>query len=343
MPRKSKGARLYERSSGIFAIRDGARFVTTGTRDRRQAEEALAAYIAGRDQPFGGPTTPEKLTIADALAIYGEQHGPTVRARSTIGYSMQALLPILGALPVASTTGAVCRRYAEARGRSPGTVRRELGVLQAAMNYCAREGYLTSAPKVTLPPISVPRDRWLTRNEVAKLLKAAYRNPKARHLSRFIICAAYSGTRSSSILGLSFMPHTQGGHVDTEKGILYRRATGKAETKKRTPPIPIPRRLLAHLRRWERMGARYVVEIDGQRVASVKTAWRRAIATAGIDPARPHDLRHTAATWMMQRGADKWAAAGFLGMGLEMLEKVYGHHHPDHLRSAVEAMERRSS
>jgi hypothetical protein len=37
----------------------------------------------------------------------------------------------------------------------------------------------------------------------------------------------------------------------------------------------------------------------------------------------------------MQAGVDKWEAAGFLGMSVEMLDRVYGHHHPDHLRAAA--------
>jgi hypothetical protein len=34
----------------------------------------------------------------------------------------------------------------------------------------------------------------------------------------------------------------------------------------------------------------------------------------------------------MQSGTDRWQAAGYLGMSVETLEKVYGHHHPDYLR-----------
>jgi hypothetical protein len=52
----------------------------------------------------------------------------------------------------------------------------------------------------------------------------------------------------------------------------------------------------------------------------------------------PHTLRHTAATWLMQAGVDRWEAAGFLGMSVEMLDRVYGHHHPDHLRTAARAI-----
>jgi hypothetical protein len=40
----------------------------------------------------------------------------------------------------------------------------------------------------------------------------------------------------------------------------------------------------------------------------------------------------------MQASVDKWEAAGFLGMTVEMLDRVYGHHHPNHLRTTAEAI-----
>jgi hypothetical protein len=40
----------------------------------------------------------------------------------------------------------------------------------------------------------------------------------------------------------------------------------------------------------------------------------------------------------MQAGVGKWEAAGFLGMTVEMLDRVYGHHHPDHLKAAARAI-----
>jgi hypothetical protein len=40
----------------------------------------------------------------------------------------------------------------------------------------------------------------------------------------------------------------------------------------------------------------------------------------------------------MQAGVDKWEAAGFLGMSVQMLDRVYGHHHPQHLRQAAKSI-----
>ena len=81
------------------------------------------------------------------------------------------------------------------------------------------------------------------------------------------------------------------------------------------------------------------VEFNGKPVSSVKTGFRSAVRLAGLTGrVTPHTLRHTAATWLMQRGVPIWEAAGFLGMSPEVLQETYGHHHPDFLQGAATAI-----
>jgi hypothetical protein len=40
----------------------------------------------------------------------------------------------------------------------------------------------------------------------------------------------------------------------------------------------------------------------------------------------------------MRQGVDKWQAAGFLGMSAELIDCVYGHYLPAHLRGAARAI-----
>jgi len=100
----------------------------------------------------------------------------------------------------------------------------------------------------------------------------------------------------------------------------------------------------AKSRGWDRLGIakEHFVEYNGKPVLSVKKAFRKVVKLAGIDISEgnvtPHTLRHTAATWLMQLGVNLWTAAGYLGMTVEVLERTYGHHHPDHLSEAVEAI-----
>jgi integrase len=106
-------------------------------------------------------------------------------------------------------------------------------------------------------------------------------------------------------------------------------------------PVPIPPRLLAHLRRWTAKGVsqEHFVEWNGRPVQSVKAAFKTAVRLAKLKgKISPHTLRRTAATWLMQAGVDKWEAAGFLGISIQMLDRVCGHHRPDPLRSAARAI-----
>jgi integrase len=106
-------------------------------------------------------------------------------------------------------------------------------------------------------------------------------------------------------------------------------------TKKRRPPVRLPDRLLAHLRRWGKR-QRYAVEWYGEPVKDVDKAFRRTVEDARLgEGVSPHTLRHTAATWLMQRGTDLGEAAGFLGMTIQTLERVYYHHHPDFQANAA--------
>ena len=173
------------------------------------------------------------MTIGEVLDLYGAGHARGVKSPQTIGYSLKALRPYFGPARVASINRATCEAYVRHRNRSNGTTRRELAHLNAAINWCKAEGALVTDVVVTLPPAPPARDRWLTRDEVAALIRACRR--RSPHLARFILAAVYTGTRSEALRSLQFMPNTEGGWVDTSRSVMYRRASGAAETRKRDP------------------------------------------------------------------------------------------------------------
>ena len=121
---------------------------------------------------------------------------------------------------------------------------------------------------------------------------------------------------------------------------MHRRASGARETKKRQPPVRMPPRLLAHLKRWRRMdqGVQHVVHFEGRGVKGMHRAFRSVRAAAGLGTdVVPHTLRHTRATWLAQAGVKIWDAAGSLGMTAAQFEATYGHHHVDFQKEASEA------
>jgi integrase len=330
MPRRRSPPRLYlDTTRGQWIIRDGPRLVRTGCseHDRDRAEARLAAYLGQKHTPQRGPSP----LIADILLAYASEHLPHTRASKNAGYNVGNLAGWWGDRHLSDVTARSCRAYAATK--TAPAARRDLEVLRAAIGYWHREyGPLPSIPAVVLPPKPAPRGRWLTRSEAARLLRAARRTP---HLARFILLGLYTGSRSGALLSLRWS------WVDLAGGTMHRRAPGAAEnTQKRTPPVKLGRRILAHLRRWRRLDGRldgFVVHYDGQRIQKMRRSWRTAVRTArlGVE-VTPHVLRHTRATWLMLAGVDRWEAAGHLGMSVEMLERNYGHHHPDAQKRAAE-------
>ena len=218
-------------------------------------------------------------------------------------------------------TGKTCREYVRQRGNMGGA-RRDLEDLRAAIEHHTKEGLHRGRVRVTLPQKGPPRDRSLTLEEIAAILRACWRYREVqtihrgsrarqtqqtekrplRHLARFILIAIYTGSRAGAVLTASPYRGDGRSYVDLEAGIFYRLAEGSRETNKATPfanpaetvgaseTMDRHRVYQAIFRKWNRQPTR-----------SVKTAFKTAIRLAGVrGRVSPHTLRHTAATWLMQ-------------------------------------------
>lgn len=363
MRRDAKGPRLWlrpERRDGRghishreeWIIRDGSRQIGTGcgAGDRAEAERQLSGYIAGKYTPPEGRGTLESVTVADVVAYYLTEKGATHSRPKELAAHMENVLRGLGTLPLGAVTGKRCRDYVRKRGARVAATR-ELEYLRAAVRFARKERLVTSDITLDIPAKSQPRERWLTRNEAARLLWAAWRHKESqhgkstrrytrRHLARFILVGLYTGSRAGVICAAGFAPGDGRGHVDLAAGVFYRHAAGRRQSRKRAPPVPLSDRLLAHLRRWHRreICRDAVVEWNGRGVARVSKAFRALCVDAGMPDVHPHVLRHTAATWLMQQGADLWQASGLLGMTPQTLQQVYGHHHPALQREAAQLL-----
>lgn len=400
---------------GVWVIRDGAveRSTRCGAGEREAAERALGAYLAEKFQapPLKADSRrdPAQVLVAEVVALYSQDKaaGSGLDA-ATFDRFVANLLAWWGERTLADIKRSTCKGYAAHRMAQPDarykvpetaprvgseTARRELEMLSAAVGHWHGEDTLTTRPVIWLPdkPES-PRDA-LTRSQAAALLKASlgYRKgadgawerlggsarANRAHLRRFILIGLYTGTRHSAMRALLWEEALTQAWVDLDKGMIYRRGRGERDTTKRRPVVKLPRRLLAHMRRWRRMdavksGAKYsdpiraaavgnpiteqkqrlelsdilgrlktaaVLHHGGEPITGkIRTGFEGCVRDAGL-PAEitPHWMRHTAATWLMEGGAEMWEAAAYLGMSTTTLEKHYGHHRPDYQGAASRA------
>ncbi|ATC25306.1 hypothetical protein CA608_12565 [Caulobacter vibrioides] len=322
---------------------------------------------------------PTKIFVADVLALYAAEKAPELASdpRTTAGF-IKHLLDWWGDRKLSDIKRSTCKQYVahritqrvstaktSQRKVSDQTARRELEVLSAAIGYWDGEDRLTNRPEVWLPDkAESPRDA-LTRSQAAALLRASmgWRLDKEgrwrrlsksaianrAHLRRFILLGLYTGTRHSVLTKLLWKQSRLQAWVDLGGGVIYRRGADEKEQKtKRRPLVVLPPRMIAHMSRWHKLDMKAeravmtVLHHGGEPIrGKIRTGFASCVRDAGLSgEITPHWLRHTAATWLMENGANAWEAAGYLGMEVATLEKNYGHRRPSHQANAVKAITR---
>ena len=83
-----------------------------------------------------------------------------------------------------------------------------------------------------------------------------------------------------------------------------------------------------------------VFTFKGRRVKQVSTrAWYKALARAGIENLRWHDLRHTWASWHVQNGTPLFVLQELAGWETERMVRRYAHFAANHLAVYADKLE----
>jgi integrase len=343
MPRPDRGPRLERNDSGFYEVRwteaGRTKRVSTRTADAVEAADFFATWRRGLNRE---KEARDAATVRAVLASYFTEHVyKKVVGQGTAEIARKHLLSHFADMDPADIHPSDVRAYTKARqageiGRvcQPPTVRRELGVLVAALHHAVAEKRLKRAdvPSIPLPEASVPRDRWLTEDEVRLLLDTAHGLDRAGRLNRayrFAMLAYYTAARKRAIETLTW------DQVDWDTGMIRLALRGARQTKKRRPDVPMHPALRAVLERafTERESA-FVLDHAG----NARKAFETVVAKAGLADVTPHVMRHTAATHMLRRRVPLWQVAGILGDTEATVQRTYGHHVPEALREAVEVL-----
>ena len=215
-----------------WIIRDGPKQIRTGCRydESEEAQRRLSSYINEKYRPERQRNRdPSRILVADVLNIYAEDVSSKIRRPTELGQRILALLSFFGTRTLAEINGPLCRSYVQTRG-SISMARRELEDLRAAINHHRREGLCNEVIEVVLPPKSMPRERWLTRAEAAKMIWQAWRYREVQggeetnrysrcHIARFMLVALH-WHRSGAICGAALRPGIGRGHVDLKEGLF---------------------------------------------------------------------------------------------------------------------------
>ena len=334
---------------------------TTKTRDRVEAEEKFHQIVV--DARMIKP--PSNLTVGWIIDKYLEdntadktphQHTvlrcQTARPKEKLGPLRpdQILQPVIDDYVVWRRMHNRWENHPTLKPRvnkpvADSTIKKELKLLRAAMNH-VHETYGTACdPKFKIKVSDgLPRDEYLTRQEVERMLDCCVGNDRD-HIELFLLLSVATGARKEAVLTLTWdqvhIGALKGGRQDSGD---FAEGTwidfGKGSGNKRRPRIPVPNNFrLWTLLTLPKTHSKYVVTYHGEPIDDVKKGFANVLADAKIKKnITPHNMKHTAITLMLQRGIDPETVSRWTNTTLETIYGVYSHHIPDHHDALGEAV-----
>ena len=260
---------------------------------------------------------------------YETRHIPKLRSAETCRGRLKDLISFFGDLHLQDITLQRIEEFKMMKGKTckPATVNRYLSQIHKMLSLAYDWGWVTSIPRIHKEQENNQRDRWATKEEESLLLGKA-----PVWLSQIILFLVDTGCRISECLDLLW------DDVDLDrKTILIRKS--KNNTKR---VIPMTDRVY-NLLKEKKDNATYPLVFPnkyGERrsLNCYEAHMRILINGLSIKDFRPHDLRHTFATRLVQNGVDLYRVQKLLGHKSFEMTQRYAHHSVDSLRAAIQSL-----
>ncbi len=195
-----------------------------------------------------------------------------------------------------------------------------LALLRAILRKCVNDWeWLDRAPQVRILREPTRRVRFLTHGEAQRLLAEL-----PEHLADMAAFLLATGLRAANVGGL------QGRPVDLARQMAW--VHPDQAKARRAIAVPLNGEAMAIVRKQIGEHPTHVFSFRGKPVVQLSTkAWYAALARAGIDHFRWHDLRHTWASCHVQNGAPLFALQELEGWESAEMMRRCAHLAADHL------------
>jgi len=214
------------------------------------------------------------------------------------------------------------------------TVNRELTILKHMLKMAVKWELSSTNPAASVAPFPVQegRLRYLAEDEIPSLLNACKDQITSPWLYPLVVLALNTGARQGELLDLCYED------IDSERGLIYFGRT-KNRRLKTVPMNHAVREAVDWLIR-HRYGDNLFMWPWGDRVGrtTVYDAFKKACRDAEIEKFRFHDLRHTAASYLVMNGVDLATVKELLGHREIEMTLRYSHLAPAHKAKAVEKL-----
>lgn len=211
----------------------------------------------------------------------------------------------------------------------PSTINRELNSLSKMFNIAVDNGFIEKSPCKKLKKIKVENTkmRFLSKKEEAELFKKL----KGHWLEPIVFTALKTGMRKEEILKLKWE------NIDFKKGYINVLVTKND----RPRPVPISPKLQSTLKAIKKETEFVFINPNTKKpYTSITKTYNEILDSAGIKDFTFHDLRHTAASRMVEGGFDLITVSEIFGWVNLQMVKRYAHTDFERKQKAVSYLDK---
>lgn len=331
---------IYKRKNGYYYLRfltpvGNWKNVSTGCKNKRAAIEFLTKY-----QP--NKPTLMILNRSVSFSVFSQKyieyskihHSPSNTIR--IQYVINNFLNYRANILLDEITRMNVEEYIKYRidKIKPTTLNIELRVLKSMFNTAISWNFISSNPLKNVKQLRINQDipKMFTKDELELILE----DLSPAWLKNIIILAVNTGMRRNELINLKWTD------INISKQYLIIRNTESFTTKSKAERvIPLNLNSLDVLRNILPTGEFVFVNCNSQKIYPnyLSQCFRDRLIKLNIRNDRSfHSLRHTFASWLVQKGVSIYEVSKLLGHSDIRVTQVYAHLTPDNLRNAVELL-----
>jgi integrase len=330
---------LSKRNDGYYYLhyKDAStrwRRVTTGSKSKVGANNYLSAFKLQEDLP----AKPHEITFSEFINQYIEYSAAnhTITSTTRINYVLLSFRPFIKSIELKNVTPLLIEQYKQFRLTKvkPTTLNIELRTLKAIFNKAVEWGLISASPMkyVKLLPIPEERINFISVGEFQKIMDTI----KLDWLRNFVIISVNTGMRRNELINL------QWNDIDFDQGIITISNQDGFTTKSKRERIIYLNEIVSDLLKRLDTSTTYVITYpNGKKLYDnyVSQCFRDAVKSSGVSrKIHLHSLRHTFASWLVQKGVSIFEVSKLLGHSNVSVTEIYSHASPENLRKSVELL-----
>jgi integrase len=324
-----KSMRLFKRGDTYYVEfqRGKKRSLKTGNKKEAEAifNQLRREWLAGRLVQLDSS---KNVSLGDFTKEYLEHREPmSSKTLKHDSLSLRLLADVVGATtPLKLINVKRLDDFKSVRlslGAKPQSVNSYLRHIKSALSTAEEWGLITSKPKVKMLPIPKHLPHFLRPKEIDAILAGAKAERPEFH--RMLVAYLWTGARRNELLALRW----QDCHLNSEKPFAI--LTGKGDKQRSVPLLPQVMEILVPYQS-------DIGPVFQQINESTVTHWYKAIARACGIESHLHDLRHTAATYMIASGIPMRVVQDILGHSDIATTGIYAHVVKEKLHDEMEKL-----